>query len=355
MFRVFNVLWGITVCALVAVPVCAQDAAKLYERHCAKCHGPAGQRPEAPDPGNRTAFDFSQCAVSSAESTMPWEIAVAQGGRAVGLSEDMPAFNDRLTEGEINALVRYIRRTCVDRGWPNGNLNFSRPIITEKAFPEDEIVLLPSHTRGNGQPSESGLAAVFEKRFGKRNNVEIEFPFASFSTDAGHVSGLQDLKAAVKHVFFADRAGTRIVSGGLEVAFPTANDANGLGEGRFRYEPFVVAGFGHALTTVQAQFAVEFEKVNEDGESEFEREYSYNLFAGRDFGQHPSRWSLGAELNGVNTSLWITPQVRKGLVRTGALAAAAGVQIPINNRDANRPAIVGYLIWDYREPVWRRE
>src|SRR5215471_8904418 len=115
----------------------AQDVAKLYETHCAKCHGAAGDKPAAPEEGRRVAYDFSKCSVSSAESEEPWRLAVAQGGRAVGLSEDMPAFHRKLSEAEIAALVRYVRGYCVSRGWPNGNLNFSRPIVTEKAFPED--------------------------------------------------------------------------------------------------------------------------------------------------------------------------------------------------------------------------
>ena len=331
-----------------------QDAAAIYERNCAKCHGPAGQPPAPPEEGRRLAYDFSNCSVSSAEPDAPWRLAVTHGGRAVGLSKDMPSFSDKLNDAEIAAVVRYVRGLCVSQGWPNGNLNFSRPIVTEKAFPEDEVVLRPSHTRGKGEPSETELEVVFEKRFGKRNNVEIEFPFASFPNGDGRVTGLQDLKAAVKRVFLSDREGTRIVSGGFEVAFPSANTANGLGEGRYRYEPFVAAGLSRGLTTLQTQFAVEFEKVTEGSSSEIEREYSYNIFAGRDLSTRPTRWSLGVELNGVNKDLALTPQIRKGLVRTGALAAALGAQIPINHRDERRSRIVAYLLWDYREPVWRR-
>src|SRR5262249_1219063 len=109
------------------------------------------------------------------------------------------------------------------------------------------------------------------------------------------------------------------------------------------------------LTTVQSQFAVEFERETENGASEIHREYTYNVFLGRDLGVSPSRFSLGVELNGVNKEVAITPQVRKGLVRTGALAAAVGIQVPINHRDERRSAFVAYLLWDYREPIWRRE
>jgi hypothetical protein len=48
----------------------------------------------------------------------------------------------------------------------------------------------------------------------------------------------------------------------------------------------------------------------------------------------------------------LTPQVRKGLTATGALAAAAGVTLPINQRDAQGVKWVGYLLWEYLEP-WR--
>src|SRR5262249_23505081 len=127
MYRIISVLWVLLMCVAVNRAQ-AQDAATLYDKYCAKCHGPAGQPPKTPDPGHRTAYDFSNCVVSSAESTAPWKLAVAHGGPAIGLSDDMRGFSDKLTDTDITSLVRYIRGICVDQGWPNGNLNFSRPI-----------------------------------------------------------------------------------------------------------------------------------------------------------------------------------------------------------------------------------
>jgi hypothetical protein len=345
-------------CLLLAVSVLfvtpgvarAADAARLYKDHCAKCHGPAGSAPTPPPDLTARPYDFSKCSVASAEPDAAWRLAVAHGGPAVGLSDEMPSFHDKLSPEEIASVVAFLRGLCLDRGWPNGNLNLSRPILTEKAFPEDEVVLLPAVAHRRDAPNDGALAVVFEKRFGKRNNVEFALPFASVAPDGERHSGVSDMELAVKRVLFADRAGTRIVSGGLELKFPTGSEAKGLGEQGLRYEPFLAAGFTRGLSLFQGTFAIEFER--EDGERKHPLEYS--AYVGRDLSTSLRRWTVGVELNGENDELAITPQIRKGLVRTGALAAAVGVQIPITARDEQHTRIVGYLLWDYREPVWRR-
>ncbi len=62
--------------------------------------------------------------------------------------------------------------------------------------------------------------------------------------------------------------------------------------------------------------------------------------------------TLGLELNGVDRNLAITPQLRKGLTRTGAIAVAGGIQIPLNNREFRRLRWVGYFLWEYLDPVF---
>src|SRR5262245_47728431 len=86
-----------------------------------------------------------------------------------------------------------------------------------------------------------------------------------------------------------------------------------------------------------------------------DRAFVYNLYVGRDTSLAPSTWTLGVELNGENRELAITPQVRKGLTRTGALAAALGVMIPVTEREEQSTRWVGYLLWEYLEPVRARK
>jgi hypothetical protein len=82
-----------------------------------------------------------------------------------------------------------------------------------------------------------------------------------------------------------------------------------------------------------------------------DREVVYNLYLGHSVDVRPSSWTFGVELNGVQKEVALTPQARKALTRTGALAAAAGVRIPIFNRSAQAVRYVGYLLWEYLDPV----
>ena len=81
-------------------------------------------------------MDFTDCKVTTPEPDADWVRAIAKGGPGVGLSPQMPGFEDSLTAEQISGFVSHIRGFCRDRGWPSGNSNFPRPIITEiVAFP----------------------------------------------------------------------------------------------------------------------------------------------------------------------------------------------------------------------------
>ena len=80
----------------------------------------------------------------------------------------------------------------------------------------------------------------------------------------------------------------------------------------------------------------------------------YNIYFGHDAKLLPSSFTYGIELNGENDELAFTPQIRKGLSKSGALAGAFGVRIPINKRDEQGVKWVGYLLWEYLEPVLSR-
>lgn len=162
-------------------------------------------------------------------------------------------------------------------------------------------------------------------------------------------SGVGDVELAAKRVLFADRAGTRIVSGGFEVAFPTGSAPRGPGEGTTRFEPFVAAAWARDGLSLQMTAALELPKNAPWSDHALE----YRAYRGRDLSRAARKWTLGVELTGENTELAVTPQVRKGLVKTGALAAALGVQIPATERAEQQARLVGYLLWDYREPVRR--
>ena len=86
----------------------------------------------------------------------------------------MPSFGGALTSEQIDAVVGYLRTFCKSDGWPRGELNLPRPLVTEKAFPETESVVTTT-VNATGRPGVSNNI-VTEQRLSKRNQLEISVP-----------------------------------------------------------------------------------------------------------------------------------------------------------------------------------
>ena len=326
----------------------------MWGEWCARCHAADGSGKVNEPTVTVEPMDFTDCRITTPEPDADWERAIAKGGPGVGLSSEMPGFEDSLSPEQTAGFVSHIRKFCKETGWPMGNLNFPRPIITEKAFPENEFLVLPaiSHKTEEGSPSVTDIEFVglFEKRIGKRAMYEIALPLASIDFGTSRSGGLGDIEAAFKYTAYASTAKPRIVSFGLEAVIPSGSEDKGTGHGTFIFEPFVSAGAMMRDWYVQAQAKVELPvDLVKAG-----RAFVYNLYLGRDTSAAPDTWTFGVELNGENHEVALTPQVRKGLTKTGALAGSLGVMIPLNEREEQGVRWVGYLLWEYLEPVRAR-
>src|SRR6185503_6451037 len=107
----------------------------IFKAACIGCHGPGGKgQPqstlgfEKPD----TFPDFSDCNGSTREKTFDWRATIHGGGDQRGFSEIMPSWADALNSQQVDKVVEYLRGLCVESGWPYGELNFPRAIMTEK-------------------------------------------------------------------------------------------------------------------------------------------------------------------------------------------------------------------------------
>ena len=323
---------------------------EMWTAWCARCHAEDGTGKIAEPTVTVTPMDFTDCKVTTPEPDVDWERAIAKGGPGVGLSPEMPAFEDSLTPEQITLFVSHIRSFCSEPGWPSGNVNFPRPLLTEKAFPENELVLVPaiSHFPEENAPSitDGSFTVIYERRLGKQSMIEFAVPLVTTNSLLTRTSGLGDIEVGVKHAAYFD--GSRIISVGIDVALPTGDRFEDHGSGAVMIEPYVSAGMMIGDWYWQAQ--VKPEVSTNTGRTG--HHIVYNTYIGRDTSDAPNTWTLGVELNGEDEEVALTPQLRKGLTGTGALAASFGVMLPINKREEQGMRWVGYLLWEYLEP-WR--
>src|SRR5438445_10636169 len=144
----------------IHTPLPPDSGAALFQAWCKSCHGADGRgTPAASTHLEVPPADLRDCKGSTAEPEDRWVGIVTQGGAAFGLSLDMPAFGEAASPEQIRAVVRYARSLCGQLGWPPGELHFPRAFLVEKAFPENEWVVVE---QGRGQK------VVYERRLGKR-------------------------------------------------------------------------------------------------------------------------------------------------------------------------------------------
>ena len=329
----------------------------LYERACARCHGSDG-RGDRPDVElNAPMPNFARCAESAEEPDAQWRRTIEKGGIVYGLSEQMPTYGDVLSREQVDSLLAYVREFCKNPRWVRGELNFRRPLFTEKAYPENELVVGPRLQRSPGALASFSLAAVLERRLGPRTQLEAVLPFSSLegietaSSPRRH-SGVGDFELGIKQVLAASLRRASILSAGLDVAFPTGRSAKGLGSGTYRFEPFLAAGQAIGAWTVQANLRVELPADRQKAE----RELGYSIAVGRPVYFIREIRDLFATLEivgtrelarGESSEIFLSPQLRLPVDRMGRWALAVGPTLPVTHRSTTRVGFAAYLLWEY--------
>jgi len=84
-----------------------------FVSQCAKCHGESGR---GDGPAGATLpirpRNFTDCSRMARESDQRIFNTIKTGGAAVGLSKEMPPWNEAFDDREISALVSYVRQFC---------------------------------------------------------------------------------------------------------------------------------------------------------------------------------------------------------------------------------------------------
>ena len=336
------------------LPAAAQSrgAAETYRAACAACHGIDGAGLPLAQVGFDTPLpDFSECSFATREPDADWFAIAHAGGPVRGFDRRMPAFGDALTESEIQLAVSHIRTFCDEPAWPRGELNLPRPLVTEKAYPEDEAVLTIGATGGDEKSLTQ--AVIYEKRIGARSQVEFVVPLALRDDGSGWQSGLGDVAIAFKHALAHSLATGSIFSVATEVVLPTGKETQGLGKGVTVFEPFVA--YGQILPRaffLHAQAGAELPADTDIAANEafFRTAVGFTMEQGR-FGR---AWSPMLELAGVRelesgqSTHWdLVPQMQVTINQRQHLMFNAGLRLPVNDRAGRSKTFLAYVLWDW--------
>jgi len=328
---------------------------QIYDAGCVACHGRDGkgqsqnlagfERPE-------TFPDFSDCPTSTPEPDIQWRAIITNGGSARAFSTIMPSFKDLLTPDQIAKVVDHLRSFCTEEAWPRGNLNFPRPMITEKAFPENETVLAGS-INANGSPGVT-TTAFYEHRIGASAMVEIAIPY-TFTHEAGDWgASFGDLALGYKRKLFHSLKKGSIFSAGGEIIAPTGNTVLGTGGESTVFEAF--ATFGQRLPAdsfLQVHTGVELPAHPDD----LPRAYYLRTAIGKTFstaGGLGRRWSPMVEfiadrdlVSGATTNWDLVPEMQIPMSKRMHILGSIGFRIPANNTANRQKQVMFYVLWDW--------
>lgn len=317
------------------------------------CHGPDGKGSPRASVGFETRLpDFSSCAFTTAEPDVDWISTVHLGGRARGLDRTMPAFGEALSEAEIERVITYVRGFCSSTAWPTGNLNLPRALVTEKAFPENEAFVTTAAKTRDTDRVETHFK--YERRLGPRSQYEVVVPLNVVKWPGGWNRGVGDISVGLKHVVFHSASHGSIVSGGVDMTFPTGKETEGLGNRLLIVEPFgafsqtlPLNGFLHAQAGIGEPLNVQAALT----------EVFWRAAAGKTFTE--PRWGrawspmvevLGfRELEFGERARWdLMPELLVTLSRRQHVMASGGVRVPLNLRTRS-PSVMVSLLWEWSQ------
>ena len=343
-----------------ALPLFAQTGIHLdtgeqiYHSACMACHGPDGTGTPTVIAGFErpgTFPDFTRCDQTTSEPNTAWKDVIIHGGPARGFSQIMPSFSEALTDEQIEMVVEYMRGFCRNPHWPRGELNLPLPLNTEKAYPEDEVVLR-TVLNAQGAPGVT-THVVHEQRFGVKNQIEVDVPITF--QDQNHVwhGGVGDAVLGLKRVIFSSLRSGSILSMQGEVMFPTGNKDKGLGTGVTTFGMF--AAFGQLFPTntfIQFQGGADLPTDTKTAPQSvfWNTAVGQMITANKGLGR---MWSpmvefLGARdlVTAAKTDWDIVPQMQVTISKRQHIRANVGVRTPVNNTAGRQKQVVFYLLWD---------
>ena len=328
----------------------------IYRNGCVSCHGENGKGAaetstefKRPD----TFPDFSRCDQTTPEANYTWKAIIKYGGPSLGFSTIMPSFSGVLSSDEIDDVVAYLRTFCTNPHWPRGELNLPRALVTEKAFPEDELVLSTS-VNASGGPGFT-THAIHEQVVSTRDQIEVDVPWTVQDTNHAYDNHIGDVTLGLKHVMFSSLRTGSILSLQAGVLPPSGRTKLG-GAGTTVFEPFAsLDQLFRTNTWVQFQMGADLpHNTKITPQSMF-----YYTAIGQTFGQDHMlgrQWSPMVEflatrdlMDGAKTDWDVMPEMQVTVSRRQHIRMDVGYRQPFTDTAGRTPEIDFYVLWDWAD------
>src|SRR3984893_14605454 len=332
-----------------------KNGERIYKSGCIACHGAGGngapltltefRRPD-------TFPEFSRCDQTTPEPNSAWKDVVVHGGPSRAFSQIMPTFGELLSSDEIDDVIAYMRSLCRNDHWARGELNLPRPLITEKAFPEDEEVISTA-VNASGVPGVT-TDIIHEQRFGMSNQLEVDV--ALQFQDQAHTGygGVGDTTLGLKRVMWSSLRSGSILSLFGGVIAPSGNRARGFGTGTTTFETF--AAFDQLFPTntfVQFQAGANLPRHTDIAPQTvyWRTAVGQSLAADGGLGR---LWTPIVEfvaardlVNGASTNWDVVPEMQVTISRRQHVRVNVGFSKPVTNQAGRSSQVVFYVLWDW--------
>lgn len=335
----------------------ATNGKRIYNTGCNACHGSDGRgaSPKLTQFTRPDTFpDFTLCDQTTPEPNSAWKAVIVHGGPSRAISQIMPAFGDLLSSAEIDDVIAYLRGFCTNKHWPRGELNLPRALVTEKAFPEDELVVSTT-MNASGAP---GFTTDFihEQRFGVRNQIEVDVPLNVQDQNHAWQSGLGDITFGLKREMFSSLRTGSILSLQAGVLAPTGDSGRGFGSGSTTFEPFLA--FDQLFPTntwLQFQMGADLPRHTDAAPQSL----FWRTAVGQSFASDHMLgrlWSPMVEFladrdlqDGAKTNWDVLPEMQVTISRRQHIRADIGVRAPFTNTSGRTPQVTFYVLWDWAD------
>jgi mono/diheme cytochrome c family protein len=333
------------------------DGEQIYKSGCIACHGSDGRGTPKSIAGfepPRTFPDFTRCDQTTPETDIAWKDTIVHGGPSRGFSQIMPSFGELLTPEQIDKVIAYMRGFCRNPHWPRGELNLPRALVTEKAYPEDEVVVATA-VNAQGAPGVENHI-IHEQRFGVKNQIEVDVPVTFQDQNHTWYGGVGDIVLGLKRVMFSSLPAGSILSLQGSILFPSGNRARGFGAGTTSFETF--ASFDQLFRTntfVQTQLGAHLPRHTQVAPQSI----FFNTALGQSFAPNHGLGRLWTPMfeflaardlvDQAKTNWDVLPQMQVTISRRQHIRGNLGVRVPVNNTEGRAVQLVFYLLWDWQD------